>query len=243
MINEQCLRTERSGILYDASALRKPQDEIFSTDYWRARDALSEVAGGRGSVAFLRTDRGEWVLRHYRRGGWAAKVSSDGYLWLGADRTRCFREWRLLADLHGRGLPVPRPIGARFVRQGLVYRAALITERLAGVQTLADLVGRAPLSDAHWRAIGATVAAFHRHGVHHADLNAQNIVIAGAVEANPAPGVYLLDFDRGRLRSRGSWEQQVLARLRRSLDKVRRQRPGAHFGEQQWQRLLTGYRS
>jgi 3-deoxy-D-manno-octulosonic acid kinase len=114
---------------------------------------------------------------------------------------------------------------------------------LAGSQTLTDLICRAPLSEAHWRTIGVTVAAFHRHGVHHADLNAQNILIADAAEANPVSRVHLLDFDRGRLRPRGSWEEQVLTRLRRSLDKVRRQHPGAHFGEQQWEWLIEGYRS
>lgn len=48
-------------------------------------------------------------------------------------------------------------------------------------------------------------------GVHHADLNAHNILLAddGAV--------YVLDFDRGRIRARGAWENNVLARLHRSL--------------------------
>lgn len=240
MIDEQCSRSARSGILYDASILRKPADEIFSKEYWRARNALSEIAGGRGSVALLHREQGDWVLRHYKRGGWAAKVSADGYLWMGADRTRCFREWRLLAELHRRELPVPRPIGARFVRQGLVYRADLITERLPNAQTLTEAVSGAALSRADWAAVGKTIAAFHRHGVHHADLNAQNILI---VAAPASPRVYVLDFDQGRLRARGAWEQAVLARLRRSLDKVKRRHSEANFSEQEWEWLLAGYRS
>jgi 3-deoxy-D-manno-octulosonic acid kinase len=242
MIDERCVRSEGSGILYDASTLRKPHDDIFSRDYWRARNALSEVAGGRGSVALLHSEEGDWVLRHYRRGGWAAKVSRDGYVWMGADRTRCFREWRLLAELYRRGLPVPRPIGARFARRGLLYRADLITERLAGVTTLADATTRAPLSQAHWRAVGGTIARFHHHGVQHADLNAHNILLTDLPQTSTVPQVYLLDFDQGRLRSRGAWEESVLARLRRSLDKVRRQYPGAHFGDEAWRWLLEGYR-
>lgn len=240
MIDERYLRSGRSGILYDASILRHPQEEMFSTAYWRSRHALTETGGGRGSVAVLHGEQGDWVLRHYKRGGWAAKVSTDRYLWTGADRTRCFREWRLLAALWSRGLPVPRPIGARFTRSGLLYRADLITERIANAQTLADVICESSLSQAEWRAVGGTIAEFHVHGVHHRDLNARNILLGDAPSGRR---VYLLDFDRGSLRSRGAWEQGVLDRLLRSLQKLRNQRPAARFDPQAWEWLLEGYRS
>jgi len=69
--------------------------------------------------------------------------------------------------------------------------------------------------------------------VHHADLNANNILL------NPMSEVYLLDFDRGRIEPRGAWEQDVWARLRRSLEKIKGQRPTVAFGEEQWNWLLT----
>ena len=40
-----------------------------------------------------------WVLRRYLRGGMAARFARDRYLWLGEERTRSFRELRLLAEL------------------------------------------------------------------------------------------------------------------------------------------------
>jgi len=49
----------------------------------------------------------------------------------------------------------------------------------------------------------------------------------------------LLDFDRGRIEPRGAWEQDVWARLRRSLEKIKGQRPTVAFGEEQWNWLLT----
>jgi hypothetical protein len=52
--------------------------------------------------------------------------------------------------------------------------------------------------------------------------------------------VYVLDFDRGRIRRRGAWEQRVLARLRRSLVKVTAELPGDRFGDEQWRALLAG---
>jgi hypothetical protein len=41
------------------------------------------------------------------------------------------------------------------------------------------------------------------------------------------------------MRARGEWEQDVLARLKRSLEKVKAQRPNAKFGEEEWRWLLT----
>lgn len=239
-INAQSVVFPRGGILYDASRLRNPSAQTFTRAYWAQRNALKEVAGGRNAVFFLRSDAGpqaqRWVLRHYRRGGLMAKIVEDRYLWLGESRTRAFAEWRLLAELHCRGLPVPAPVAAHYVRSGLTYRADLITEELPPSRTLADLMTQpgSTLAADRWQAVGRTVARFHSQGVHHADLNAHNILLG-----NDA-AVYILDFDRGRIRPRGAWEQQVLARLQRSLEKVSRQR-GATFGEQEWREVMDGY--
>jgi 3-deoxy-D-manno-octulosonic acid kinase len=223
----------RGGILYDAARLRKPQAELFAREYWAARGAPEEFAGGRGSVCALRAEEGDWILRHYRRGGFAARISSDRYVWTGADRTRAFREWRLLAALHAQGLPVPAPVAARFERSGLLYRADIITVRLANARTLAEVIADRALDAATWQRIGRTIARFHAAGVHHADLNANNIMLAG-------DDVYLLDFDRGRIRSRGDWEETVIARLKRSLDKLKAQRETLRFGESEWRAILAG---
>jgi 3-deoxy-D-manno-octulosonic acid kinase len=235
---EQFERVPGGGILYDASRLRKPAAELFETGYWQAQGALQELSGGRASIAIVTAGEQRWVLRHYRRGGFMARISRDSYLWLGAARTRSFAEWRLLAELRRRGLPVPAPIAARYVRGTLTYRADLITEFLPDCRTLADAITGAGLSREQWSAVGSTIAAFHREGVHHADLNAHNIMVEHAV----APRVYVLDFDRGRIEARGAWEQGVLARLRRSLEKIRTQRRDVAFGEQQWGWLMAGYR-
>jgi len=232
-IVERQLQLPGSGILYDASRLRKPAPEVFTREYWASRGSHVEVAGGRASVSFVRAEEASWVLRHYRRGGLMAKLLDDQYLWLGPNRTRSFEEWRLLAELHQRELPVPAPVAARYVRSGLVYRADLITEELPASQTLAKLM--ADLDTPAWREVGKTIARFHAQGVHHADLNAHNILLG------ESGAVYVLDFDRGRIRSRGAWEEQVLARLKRSLEKIARQRAGVSFSDREWGWLMEGY--
>lgn len=238
MTDEQFIATAGGGILYDASRLSKPSDELFLRSHWAARGALQEIAGGRSSIALLEVGGSPssqfWVLRHYRRGGLVARLSQDSYFFTGSSRTRSFREWRLLAELRRRGLPVPPPIAARYVRRGLMYRADLITQLLPATHTLAALIIGRELHESGWRAVGRTIAAFHREGVRHADLNANNIVI-GEVDGT----VHLLDFDRGRIQRPGAWEQEVLARLKRSLEKIRRQHKNVKFGEREWGWVLS----
>ena len=221
-------------MLYDASRIDQPDDRLFDVEHWRSRGALEERAGGRGTVAFVAQGDGRWVLRHYRRGGLVARVMDDRYLWTGEARTRSFAEWRLLRRLAGLGLPVPRAVAARYVRSGPWYRADLITEELPSRVTLAQALAAGPLDATTWRSVGACVGRLHAHGVRHADLNAHNLVLGG-------PGtVYVLDFDRGEVVERGPWESRVLARLRRSLEKVTRELPAGRFGAAEWHELQLG---
>jgi 3-deoxy-D-manno-octulosonic acid kinase len=234
---EALARGAGGAMLYDASCLHHPDAAMFDPAHWQGQGALETARGGRGTVAFVRTPTGRrWVLRHYRRGGLMAQLSSDRYLWTGADRTRSFREWRLLRQLREWSLPVPQPIAARYVRTGLFYRADLITGELPVRLTLAQALLTGPLPADTWRAMGACVGALHARGVQHADLNAHNLLLG---DSN---AVYVLDFDRGCLRERGAWEQSVLERLQRSLRKVTVGLPPDRFGDEQWQALLTGVR-
>ena len=231
---EATARWARGAMLYDASRLGQPTAEAFDREHWRARGALEEVAGGRGTVAFVRDGSRRWVLRHYCRGGFMANISRDAYLWTGEERARSFLEWRLLRQLRDWQLPVPVPVAARYERAGLLYRADLITEELPTRRTLTHALREAPLPEARWRQVGRCVGQLHGRGVHHADLNAHNLLL-GDGEA-----VYVLDFDKGCLRERGAWEQAVLQRLHRSLAKVTAGLPADRFGEREWGWLLEG---
>lgn len=223
------------AMLYDAACLDHPDPAIFDPAHWHARGVLQATPGGRGTIAFVTTPDGErWVLRHYCRGGFIARMARDQYVWMGAAATRSFREWRLLRQLRAWDLPVPRPIAARYVRSGLGYRADLITAELPTRLTLAQALQAGQLDDTRWHGIGACIGALHAHGVHHADLNAHNVLLGAANE------VYVLDFDRGRIRARGPWEGRVLQRLQRSLAKVTAGLPPERYGASQWRALLRG---
>lgn len=212
------LGEERAGgygaILFDIRRLQQVEPQWFVPAYWGER-ARPVTSGGRGGAWFVDGPFGPAVLRHYLRGGWAARVSRDGYLWHGADRVRSFVEFRLGRSLHDRGLPVPRPIAACYRRHGASYRAAILVERLLGVHSLAERAAVAA-QDAPWEETGRLVARFHRAGLDHADLNAHNILF------DPTGQGWLIDFDKGRLRIPDTaWRMRNLARLQRSLLKLR----------------------
>ncbi|HET7755624.1 MAG TPA: 3-deoxy-D-manno-octulosonic acid kinase [Steroidobacteraceae bacterium] len=223
------------AMLYDASRISNLTAEWFTPAYWQARGELDGSARGRGAVHYLHHAGERYVLRHYRRGGLMAGVTRDRFAWHGAESTRSFIEWQLTYHLRRAGLPVPTPIAARYRRRGLLYTADLITERLAAVGSLSECLHTGALSVLTWISIGRCIRRFHDLGVCHADLNAHNILLS-------EEAVYLVDFDRCRLRGAGLWRDGNLVRLRRSLEKVTWSLPPERFGEADWHGLLDGYR-
>lgn len=221
--------------IFDA-ALGTFDPRWFRHDYWSGRSAITRAGAGRGESWFIDSERGRWVLRHYRRGGKAALLSQDRYLYTGLSRTRSFAEWRLLCELVNRELPVPRPVAARAERSGPTYRADLITVTIPGAVTLSELLLAGNLEERAIAAVGHCVGRFHAAGVWHADLNAHNVLFDAQQD------VYLIDFDRGRLRDGTRWRRGNLKRLRRSLDKLQRQKDARAFDTALWERLLSAYR-
>jgi 3-deoxy-D-manno-octulosonic acid kinase len=220
-------RTGKVFILYDADSVcdanLTPQitPQLFSPSHWREAGRVVGEAPGRGSSLFLDTGTAQWVLRPYRRGGLMARFARQRYLWTGRERTRAFRELRLTAELYTQGLPVPRPVAAAVTRHGLYYEAALITVRITGARSLADRLIEGRASEALLEAVGRTIRRFHDTGLDHVDLNARNLLV------DAEERVWLIDLDRCRLRTPGSWQEANLRRLDRSLEKFGADAAGA----------------
>ena len=222
-------------IVYDAGRIEQPGSELFDADFWVERGAVAGEATGRGNALFLDTPFGPAVLRKYLRGGQAARVSRDRYLFTGYERSRPLAEYRMMERLCGKGLPVPKPLAAICQREGAHYTGALMTRRLLYAQTLADLVGSKRFEVSLWRAVGSTIRLFHDQGVVHADLNARNILVT------PENRVYLIDFDRARIRTADTRAFRAnLKRLRRSLDKFWPEESADRL-EECWGMLTEGY--
>lgn len=241
-MNGRRVATASGAILADAALLdaarvedARAAREIFDPQFWARHGRITPVGGGRGAAWFIDHGSEQWVLRHYRRGGFMARLAGDRYLWTGEARVRAFAEYRLLADLAARGLPVPVPVGARYERRGLWYRCDLITRRIAGAASMSGVLAAAPLHETTWRQVGSTIAEFHAAGVDHADLNAHNILVDGQ------GAVSIVDFDRGRVRRAGAWAGRNLSRLHRSLAKISTDLPPGRFSSDGWRSLLAGY--
>ena len=214
-------------ILFDSAVLANPTPAWFDP---RSPElgAIPVAAGGRAAAWFVTPEGRPAVLRHYRRGGMAARFARETYFWRGEDSTRAFAEFDLMRKLWQSGSPVPRPLAAAVWRSGLTYRAAILTERI---------VGAVPMADAHdpavWREAGVVIAGMHRLGVWHADLNVYNVLVGAGAR------VWLIDFDKGRIgRLTAAQRRANLERMLRSVRKVVPQLESTC-----WNALLEGYDS
>jgi len=230
-------KTGNGAIVYDTAIINQIAEAAFHPGAWASATPVSGVlrSAGRGNTMIVSDGEHEFVLRHYVRGGLPGRILNDTYLWAGEKNTRSFAEWYLLAKLASRGLPVPRPAAARYCRSGLIYRADLLTVRIQGVRSLADRIAERPGDQDFWLGIGKGLHQFHEAGVYHADLNAYNI------QVDQQDQLHLLDFDRGRILQPGVWRQKNIARLHRSLQKIKALDERLNFSRQNWNQLLEGY--
>lgn len=212
--------------------------QMFDSDYWQQQKAIIGSAQGRGTTWFVVYKEQQWVLRHYYRGGLIGKLIKDSYLFTSLDKTRAVQELKLLQHMQALALPAPAPIACRIIRNGLFYQADLLTQRIENASDLVALLTKAPLKEALWTKIGATIGQFHQQGIYHHDLNAHNILI------DQQEKIWLIDFDRGEQRAINTlWQQANMARLLRSFRKEQKQLTHFYWQESDWQYLLAGYQS
>jgi 3-deoxy-D-manno-octulosonic acid kinase len=225
---------EGGTVIYDAAHRDSLSSEWFNVEYWLEHGARIHSSTGRTPVTMMQHGTESWVLRHYHRGGLMVRLIDDHYLWTGLERSRPFREWRLLSRLTGWNLPAPRPIAACVRRRGLFYRADIITRYLPSTRPLSAYLREEAVQPDHWRRIGNMVRGFHDHGVDHPDLTAHNILI------DMDGATHLVDFDRAVIRPLGSWRKRGIARLKRSFRKVALE-TGTRFDQRGWSALLEAY--
>jgi 3-deoxy-D-manno-octulosonic acid kinase len=236
-VTEKVRKTKTGAVLFDPSVISEISEDRFSPAGWRHVEPVTGAHGaaGRGNTLYVGNVPRQFVLRHFMRGGLVRKLISDRYVFTGEDKTRSFAEWRMLAKMADSGLRVPRPAAARYCRHGVFYTADIITVRIPGVMPLSAYIAGVGADSGFWWSLGESIRRFHAEGVFHADMNAHNLQI------DEHGGLWMLDFDRGRLLPPGTWQQKTLSRLHRSLEKVRGMNPALNFGKEHWEQLLEGY--
>ena len=210
----------------------------FDNEYWQQQGKIVGAKKGRATAWFFCHNGLTAVLRHYWRGGLVGKVLSDQYVFFGLEKTRVYQEFSLMMKLCELGLNVPKPIAAKISQAGLIYRGDIITQAVAGAQSVLDILKQRPFSAQELIKVAHTIADFHNHGVYHADLNINNILFDETGE------IYIIDFDRCELKLPASnWQQANMTRLARSFHKEQGRNQVMHWQTTDWQQLYTAYQS
>lgn len=240
-MNKTSTPVKRTSIIFNAEKLNCVEASLFEskTD---ATDAKVNTLG-RGSVYMFQYQGLNLVLRHYCRGGLIRHFIKDSYFYTSLANTRMWQEFHLLQALEKLQLPAPKAIAARCVQTlPFSYQGDLITQTIESSQTVAEVLAQAPMRTDLWQALGRLIARYHQHRVYHADLNANNILLANNKD------LYLIDFDRGEIRPSSAvpdspWMRQNLERLLRSFNKLSKKCDKFHFSDTHWQLLMAAYNS
>ncbi|OLQ86128.1 3-deoxy-D-manno-octulosonic acid kinase [Vibrio panuliri] len=228
------LQVDNQTIWYDETLLKEDPKQVFSPEFWQKNGQVIGSAQGRGTTWFVKTKLLDAALRHYRRGGLFGKIVNDSYLFSRWEKTRSYQEYQLLQVLIGAGVNVPRPIAARAIKQGLVYKADLLSEKIANAKDLVSVLSENALSDEMYQKIGQEIRKMHDAQVNHTDLNIHNILI------DDQEKVWIIDFDKCNRQSGDDWKQSNLDRLKRSFEKEVGKRNVA-WQERDYVMLIEGY--
>ena len=232
-------RRGRDLVWFDPQCFETGGAHLFDLAWWRQQGPTSGAGAGRGRIHWVTDGQRGYLLRHYYRGGWMAKISRDLFLAQPITRTRAMREFSLLTQLRARGLPVPRPCAARHtgVRAGW-YRADILVEKIPDASDLAEIARkRRAITPGEWRVLGGAVRRLHDEQVNHADLNCHNLMLDTRGKA------WIVDFDKCEFRPGEGWKQHNLDRLLRSLRKELRLDPGFRWSEKDWRYFIAGYQA
>lgn len=164
---------------------------------------------------------GNVVVRHAMRGGLLGRTGTDLFF----PPTRGLREVVNSLRLKLTGVPTPEVVAFVSYPAGqLLRRSDVATREIPESHDLSTVL-REVKEDAHraecLRATGKLLALMTRSGAHHPDLNARNILISW--ESANGASAHVLDVDRIRFHLPGDpmVANANLARLERSLQKLK----------------------
>ena len=226
---------------FDPEVLSDCKNEYFDPDYWRARNEIKGSATGRSTAWFIKAGEHGLLLRHYYRGGLVGKVNTDRFKREPVVNSRAMAEFSLLLKLREAGLPVPRPVAARYVKAPIWgYRADILVEVIPDAQDTFKLLQQRQLEDNEWDSLGQVIKQLHNHQVYHSDLNCHNLMLDNAGKA------WIVDFDKCEIRAEGDWREKNIQRLLRSfrkeLTKATEANQVFHWDEtRDWPKLIAGY--
>jgi len=164
------------------------------------------------------------IIKHYEHGGLFRKITRDIFF----GDSRPFRELAILKAASQKGLQVPEVLAARVSRIfGPLHKGEIICKEIPDSANLLEYLERlnekSMKEKIYWKreiidSLAEAIRKMHSSGIYHADLNIKNILIQNVGEKIR---VYLLDFDRSKIKDRLTLRDRLnnLARFNRSCQK------------------------
>ena len=187
-------------------------DGLLRRSELEGRRPLWELAGTEQPV----------LVRRFSHGGLMRWVTGDRFM----DAERPFRELILSDLLLRNGIETPRVLAARARSLGVGWQLDVMTLRVEDSIDLGWVLGAVRRGEIEARdrqrlmaSLGNLVRRLHRHGVLHADLQPNNILVNRSALAGEAPILTVLDLDKSRIVSKVRSEDRLanLTRLYRHV--------------------------
>jgi hypothetical protein len=185
----------------------------------------SDARAYKGRIAAYGIDLGNGcgrvVVRHAMRGGLIGRTGTDLFL----PPTRGLRELVNSLRLRLAGVPTPEVIAIITYRAGPLFRRSdVATREIPDSHDLTIVLREMPEGPDRGsclHSVGKLLTAMSAAGAHHPDLNARNVLVTW--EAGHGARAHVLDVDRIRFNVPGDpmVAEANLARLERSLRKLR----------------------
>ena len=211
---DEIIKNKNIYIQYNTDVFNKFSSKLFNTDYISKEGLIKSEINGRGKTPEIEFEGRRLFLKHYIRGGFAAKISYDKYFFDSIASTRSVKEYNILNNLFSKELPVPKPAALQVIINKFTYTADLITCKIENVGTLHDFIMNSKMNSNLWDALESTLEKFYNENVYHSDLNSKNVLI------DKNNNFHLVDFDNSYFFYEKKLFLKSIMRLERSLFKL-----------------------
>lgn len=166
----------RRSVFFDSSAPPELLERLGrSGEMLRLYEEGSPLGSGRGTARLIELDGKKYILKKEARGGLTARFLPDSFFSL----ERFDGEWLIQEFACSRGLSFPL-VGRWFIKRHLVlFDIYTLAPFVEGCLSLTELIRSEKLTGNELRMAGRAVAAMHKNGIFHGDLNCGNILIRG----------------------------------------------------------------
>lgn len=164
----------RRSVFFDSSTPPEFLERLSSSDEMLLIYEKGKPLGsGRGTARLAEIDGKQYILKKEARGGVTARFLPDSFFSL----ERFDGEWLIQEFACSQGLSFPL-VGRWFIRKHLVlYDIYTLAPFVEGCFSLTELIRSEKLTGNELRLAGKAVAAMHKKGIFHGDLNCGNILI------------------------------------------------------------------